>query len=80
MRSTPQSSPTRHTASVIDHLKLHVRDVERSRAFYAEALAPLGYRAMFEPAPGVGVIGADLHARWHTASTLLPSGSRTNAP
>ena len=60
----PQSSPTRHTASVIDHLKLHVRDVERSRAFYAEALAPLGYRAMFEPAPGVVGFGADRPDFW----------------
>jgi catechol 2,3-dioxygenase-like lactoylglutathione lyase family enzyme len=49
---------------VIDHLKLHVRDVERSRAFYERALAPLGYRAMLEPAPGVVGFGADRPDFW----------------
>ena len=49
---------------MIDHLKLHVRDVERSRAFYEEALAPLGYRAMLEPAHGVVGFGADRPDFW----------------
>jgi catechol 2,3-dioxygenase-like lactoylglutathione lyase family enzyme len=49
---------------MIDHLKLHVRDVERSRAFYAGALAPLGYRVMLEPAPGVVGLGADRPDFW----------------
>jgi catechol 2,3-dioxygenase-like lactoylglutathione lyase family enzyme len=49
---------------VIDHLKLHVRDVERSRAFYEGALAPLGYRAMLEPSPGVVGFGADRPEFW----------------
>lgn len=31
---------------MIDHIGLAVSDVERSRAFYAAALAPLGYRAL----------------------------------
>lgn len=29
---------------MIDHLTLTVRDLQRSRAFYEQALAPLGYR------------------------------------
>jgi catechol 2,3-dioxygenase-like lactoylglutathione lyase family enzyme len=49
---------------MIDHLKLHVRDVERSRAFYEAALAPLGYRVMLEPAPGVVGLGADRPDFW----------------
>jgi catechol 2,3-dioxygenase-like lactoylglutathione lyase family enzyme len=49
---------------MIDHLKLHVRDVERSRAFYEAALAPLGYRVMLEPAPGVVGMGADRPDFW----------------
>ena len=34
--------PTRRV--VIDHLKIGVSDLERSRRFYAQALEPLGYR------------------------------------
>jgi catechol 2,3-dioxygenase-like lactoylglutathione lyase family enzyme len=49
---------------MIDHLKLHVRDVERSRAFYETALAPLGYRVMLEPAPGVVGFGAERPDFW----------------
>jgi len=49
---------------MIDHLKLHVRDVERSRAFYEAALAPLGYRVLLEPAPGVVGMGADWPDFW----------------
>jgi catechol 2,3-dioxygenase-like lactoylglutathione lyase family enzyme len=49
---------------MIDHLKLHVRDVERSRTFYEQALAPLGYRVMLEPAPGVVGFGVDRPEFW----------------
>jgi catechol 2,3-dioxygenase-like lactoylglutathione lyase family enzyme len=44
---------------MIDHLKLYVSDIERSRAFYERALEPLGYRVMLEPGPGVVGMGAD---------------------
>ena len=40
---------------MIDHVKLHVADAERSKAFYEAALAPLGYRVIMEPVPGVVV-------------------------
>jgi catechol 2,3-dioxygenase-like lactoylglutathione lyase family enzyme len=40
---------------VIDHLKLHVADAARSKAFYEAALAPLGYKVVMEPVPGVVV-------------------------
>jgi catechol 2,3-dioxygenase-like lactoylglutathione lyase family enzyme len=33
---------------MIDHLSLGVADLERSRAFYDAALAPLGYRRLFD--------------------------------
>jgi catechol 2,3-dioxygenase-like lactoylglutathione lyase family enzyme len=49
---------------MIDDLNLHVRDVERRRAFYAGALAPVGYRVMLEPAPGVVGLGADRPHFW----------------
>ena len=38
---------------MIDHIKLHVADAQRSKAFYEAALAPLGYRVVMEPVPGV---------------------------
>jgi catechol 2,3-dioxygenase-like lactoylglutathione lyase family enzyme len=41
---------------VIDHLKLHVADAARSKAFNEAALAPLGYTVVMEPVPG-GVVG-----------------------
>ena len=41
---------------MIDHIKLHVGDAPRSKAFYEAALAPLGYRVVMEPVPDV-VIG-----------------------
>ena len=44
---------------MIDHLKLFVADPAASRAFYEQALEPLGYRVMLEPAPGVVGMGAD---------------------
>jgi catechol 2,3-dioxygenase-like lactoylglutathione lyase family enzyme len=33
---------------VIDHLTLAVRDIARTKAFYAQALAPLGYAVQME--------------------------------
>ena len=40
---------------MIDHVKLHVADATRSNAFYEQALAPLGYRVVLEPVPGIVV-------------------------
>lgn len=37
---------------MIDHLALDVTDIARSRAFYAAALAPLGYRIVAEERDG----------------------------
>jgi catechol 2,3-dioxygenase-like lactoylglutathione lyase family enzyme len=43
---------------MIDHVKVPVRDFERSRAFYTQALEPLGYTVLLEPAPVVIGMGA----------------------
>ncbi|MBU1383985.1 MAG: VOC family protein [Alphaproteobacteria bacterium] len=37
---------------MIDHLALDVTDIARSRAFYAAALAPLGFRILAEERDG----------------------------
>jgi catechol 2,3-dioxygenase-like lactoylglutathione lyase family enzyme len=44
---------------LIDHVSLHVSDIERSKAFYAEALAPLGYEVImeFDSVAGLGARG-----------------------
>jgi catechol 2,3-dioxygenase-like lactoylglutathione lyase family enzyme len=39
---------------MIDHVVLNVRDVARSTAFYAAALAPLGYKVVREYPGGAG--------------------------
>ena len=41
---------------MIDHFTLKVRDVQKAKAFYAKALAPLGYELLmeFEGAAGLG--------------------------
>jgi catechol 2,3-dioxygenase-like lactoylglutathione lyase family enzyme len=49
---------------MIDHLKLWVRDLERSRAFYGRALEPLGYRVMLEPRPDELGMGIDRPDFW----------------
>jgi catechol 2,3-dioxygenase-like lactoylglutathione lyase family enzyme len=60
---------------MIDHLKLHVSDPARSRAFYEEALKPLGYRVIMEPAPGVVGMGAGFPDFW-----LAPRDPGAEAP
>jgi catechol 2,3-dioxygenase-like lactoylglutathione lyase family enzyme len=43
---------------VIDHVSLGVRDLAASKAFYEQALAPLGYSVLLE-FPGVCGFGAE---------------------
>jgi catechol 2,3-dioxygenase-like lactoylglutathione lyase family enzyme len=38
----------------IDHVKLPVADLERTKAFYAAALEPLGYELVFEGPQSIG--------------------------
>jgi catechol 2,3-dioxygenase-like lactoylglutathione lyase family enzyme len=46
---------------VVDHITLDVADLERSRAFYEAALAPLGYGVVYEEDDWIsfGVTGSD---------------------
>ncbi|MGH2952722.1 MAG: VOC family protein [Solirubrobacterales bacterium] len=44
---------------MIDHIGLGVSDYERSKAFYSEALAPLGVGLLMEPVPEAGGFGGD---------------------
>ena len=49
---------------MLDHLTLHVKDIDRSITFYKQALAPLGYivKAHHEPTLGFGVDDGTLHS------------------
>jgi catechol 2,3-dioxygenase-like lactoylglutathione lyase family enzyme len=43
---------------MLDHMTLRVADIERTRTFYAAALAPLGYRLAFDQVhDGVRILG-----------------------
>ena len=53
---------------MLDHVKLNVSDFERSRSFYEQALEPLGYRVILEPAPGVAGLGAGFPFFWIAAA------------
>ncbi len=40
---------------MIDHVSLKVKDIKKSLAFYAKALAPLGYKVLSEYEGGAGL-------------------------
>ncbi len=44
--------------TMLDHVGFGVSDYERSKAFYTQALAPLGITLVLEPVAGVGGFGA----------------------
>jgi len=58
---------------MIDHVKLFATDPARSRAFYEQALKPLGYRVMLEPAPGVVGLGATRPDFWIQPAAEQPT-------
>jgi catechol 2,3-dioxygenase-like lactoylglutathione lyase family enzyme len=49
---------------MIDHIKLNVGDAARSKAFYEQALAPLGYHVVMEPSRGVVGMGTRFPDFW----------------
>ena len=49
---------------MLDHVGIPITDYKRSKAFYERALAPLGYRVLLEPAPGVVGMGIDRPDFW----------------
>jgi catechol 2,3-dioxygenase-like lactoylglutathione lyase family enzyme len=47
-----------------DHVSLKVKNVMKSRKFFAQALAPLGYKVIDESGDGAGFGGEDKSALW----------------
>ena len=58
---------------MIDHLKLFVADPAASCAFYERALAPLGYRVLMEPVPGVVGMGPEQQPYFWLAAAEGPA-------
>jgi catechol 2,3-dioxygenase-like lactoylglutathione lyase family enzyme len=56
----------------LDHLMLDVSDYAASKAFYVQALAPLGMKVVMEPSPEVGGFGADFPFFWIASRDLGP--------
>ncbi|MBT1164417.1 VOC family protein [Bifidobacterium felsineum] len=63
---------------MLDHITLHVIDIERSIAFYEKALAPLGYiaKAHHEPTIGFGVNDGTSHSDFYVS----PMDDTTTSP
>jgi catechol 2,3-dioxygenase-like lactoylglutathione lyase family enzyme len=49
---------------MLDHLTLHVADLERSKRLYEAALRPLGYRTLMEFGGEVAGLGAERPDLW----------------
>lgn len=65
----------RYSDSMLDHLTLKVRDIDRSIAFYTKALAPLGYiaKAHHEPTIGFGVDDGTPHSDFYVSPMDEPT-------
>ena len=62
---------------VLDHMTIRVRDMEASRAFYAAALAPLGYGIVAEYG---GEDGIAFGPRGQDDFAIAPAGERPSGP
>jgi len=49
---------------MIDHIVIRVRDLAKSRRFYVEALAPLGYAIVKEVEPFIGFVAGSRADLW----------------
>jgi catechol 2,3-dioxygenase-like lactoylglutathione lyase family enzyme len=56
----------------LDHVGLDVSDYQASKAFYEQALAPLGMSLMMEPIEGIGGFGEDFPFFWIGQRALGP--------
>lgn len=57
---------------MLDHMTLHVSDQAAGKAFYAAALAPLGYRQVVE-FEGVAAFGPEMPIFWLAGSESTPT-------
>ena len=57
---------------MLDHISIRVADYERSKKFYSEALAPLGYTLLMESASGAGFRKEFIPDFWIKRGTPAP--------
>ena len=70
--STADRYPTanrQRLAIMLDHMNLIVAEVAKSKGFFAAALAPLGYKVLYEIPEGVG-FGVDHPILWINPGTV----------
>jgi catechol 2,3-dioxygenase-like lactoylglutathione lyase family enzyme len=60
---------------VLDHVRVMVPDVQRSRSFYERVLATLDYRIWHEPAPGLVGFGPGAATEEPRATVWLREGA-----
>lgn len=61
---------------MIDHMTFRVTDIERSKAFYAACLAPLGYVAAYDAVhDGVRVVGFQCDSKMDTWFISAPDAT-----
>ncbi len=58
---------------MLDHISIRVADYERSKKFYSEALAPLGYTLLMESASGAGFRKGFIPDFWIRPGTPSPT-------
>jgi catechol 2,3-dioxygenase-like lactoylglutathione lyase family enzyme len=61
---------------VLDHISLRVTDYDRSKRFYAAALAPLGYTLAMESASGAGFRKGFIPDFWIKQGEPMSIGAR----
>jgi catechol 2,3-dioxygenase-like lactoylglutathione lyase family enzyme len=58
---------------MLDHISIRVADFDRSKRFFSEALAPLGYALFMENASGAGFRKEVIHDFWIKKGEPTPS-------
>jgi len=59
---------------MFDHVTIRVKEIGKAKRFYAEALAPLGYRVLYEAASTIGLGDGDEPTIWIAREDPVTSG------
>ena len=56
---------------MLDHMTFRVTDIQRAKAFYGAALAPLGYSLSFEGNYGMNILGFAYPGEYRTVVVCI---------
>jgi len=59
---------------MFDHVTIRVKDLGKAKRFYAESLAPLGYRVLYESAGAIGLGDREAPTVWIGREDPVTSG------